>query len=82
MLFLFINHIIRHRIHCNLHQNSSTEDTGGAKLGGTTGTLSSSKKGTAVVCFKSIALCNRFFEFAKDDPSWSNCTVTRLCPTS
>ncbi|OAV91599.1 hypothetical protein PTTG_04245 [Puccinia triticina 1-1 BBBD Race 1] len=41
-----------------------------------------SKKGSAVVCFKTIALCNRFFEFAQADPGWTNCTVTRLSPSS
>ncbi|KAA1115275.1 hypothetical protein PGT21_034594 [Puccinia graminis f. sp. tritici] len=42
----------------------------------------SSKKGSAVVCFKTVALCNRFFDFAQADPDWTNCAVTRLCSSS
>lgn len=37
-----------------------------------------SKKASAVVCFRTITLCNRFFEFAQINPNWTNCTVSRL----
>jgi len=43
---------------------------------------SSNKKLSAVVCFKTTALCNRFFDFAQADPAWTKCAVTRLKPSS
>ncbi|KNZ44170.1 uncharacterized protein VP01_943g1 [Puccinia sorghi] len=43
---------------------------------------SANKKLSAVVCFKTTALCNRFFDLAQADPAWTRCAVTRLKPSS
>ncbi|PLW29951.1 hypothetical protein PCASD_18886 [Puccinia coronata f. sp. avenae] len=72
---------------CNLIQTSdiesiifSTKTSLASSADNPAGT--SSKKGSAVVCFKTPSLCNQFFHFAQADPSWTNCTVTRLKPPS
>ncbi|CAH7677020.1 hypothetical protein BY996DRAFT_8386446 [Phakopsora pachyrhizi] len=41
-----------------------------------------SKKFSAVVCFKSVGLCQRFLEFSQTDPCWTNCSVNLVKKTS
>ncbi|KAG0141587.1 hypothetical protein CROQUDRAFT_51499 [Cronartium quercuum f. sp. fusiforme G11] len=44
----------------------------------TAATSETTKKVSALVCFKSIAVCEQFHAYTQTSSTWANCTITRM----